>query len=327
MAASGSLKVLGIFGRTDSAGAAVPDLDQEELRLLTTGTVTSGLLRNALDQTANANAFQVRQNTGSDLNVKVGSGTTKRDLLVIPGTAAGQGFYVARLDAATLTVSVPAADSVNPARYGVYAFVDDAGYSGDASRAYVGISCIRGTPAGSPTTPGPLATWSAYYLLWEFQLAANATAVTNTILDSGSSIDQRRSALPAIGARGQVAYAEVTANQAGISTVVDLTSLTVTWNALANRRYLISGYVRALQNTSTGDVSCTITDGSNAVKANALQTAPAANYRMLEPKEVVTPGAGSVTRKLRMTTTAGTVDLSAAATAKSYIMVEDIGPV
>lgn len=195
MPATDSLKVIAIAGRTDSAGTAATDQDQEETRLLASAVIAPGYLPNMLNQSANPNAFRVRQNTGSDMNVKVGSGTTKVDGYAVQGTVAGQGTYIVRLDATTVTLSVPAADATNPARYGVYLFINDTAYGGTANRAYVGLSCIRGTPAGSPTTPGPLAAWSAYALLWEFQLAANATAVTNTILDAGTD-DRVASAVP-----------------------------------------------------------------------------------------------------------------------------------
>lgn len=199
MAAVHSLKVYAIGGRTDSAGAAQTDIDQEEFRMLVAAQMRPGITNNLTDRTVNSNAFRVRQNTGTDMNVLVGSGTSKVDgLVVASASTAGQGSYLVRLDATTVTVSVPATDPTNPARYGVYVFVDDAAYGGTASRAYAQISCIRGTPAGSPVTPGPLAAWHAWYLLWEFQLAAAATAVTNTILDSATSIDQRVTASSAL---------------------------------------------------------------------------------------------------------------------------------
>jgi hypothetical protein len=192
MAAVGSLKIIGIAGRTDSAGTAQTDVDQEELRLPIGAVLGPGLLPNQLDGTPNPNGFQVRQNTGADMNVKVGSTTTKVDAYVLRGTVAGQGSYIVRLDSAGLVVAVPATDGALAQRYGVFLFVDDAAYSGDASRAYAGVTCLRGTPNASPVTPAASAVWSAYALLWEFQLPAAATAVTNTILDSTSSpIDQR----------------------------------------------------------------------------------------------------------------------------------------
>jgi hypothetical protein len=56
----------------------------------------------------------VRQNTGADMNVVVGSTTTQRDVYVLRGNSAGQGAYIARLDSAGLVVSVPATDPSLP---------------------------------------------------------------------------------------------------------------------------------------------------------------------------------------------------------------------
>lgn len=193
MAAVGSLKVFAIGGRTDSAGVVqTTDIDQEEFRF---GAKYSGrrqgLVENMLTDVPNLNAFRVRQDTGANLAIKVGSGVAKVDGCVLRGTVAGQSNYVVRLDAVTLTSALTTTDATNPTRYGVYLFVDDAAYAGDASRAYAGISLLKGTPAGSPTTPAALAVWSASILLWEFQLPALATAITDTILDSASSFDRR----------------------------------------------------------------------------------------------------------------------------------------
>ena len=192
MAAVNSLKCFAIAGRTDNAGTAVTDIDQEELRLPLTALLRQGLLPNLLTGAPNVNGFRVRQNTGADMNLLIGSSTTKVDGYVLRGTVAGQGAYIARIDAATVgPIAVPATDPTNPARYGVYLWIDDAAYSGTAARAQANISCIRGTPAGSPTTPTALAVWSAWALLWEFQLPALAATVTNVILDSATSFDRR----------------------------------------------------------------------------------------------------------------------------------------
>jgi hypothetical protein len=194
MGAVHSLKILGIGGRTDSSGSAQNDVDQEELRLPIGALLRPGILPNLTDGTPNRNAFRVRQDTGANMNVKIGSGTTKVDGIVLRGTVAGQGSYIVRLDATTVTKTAPAADATNPKRYGVYVFVNDAAYSGTASRAYAEFEVLAGTAAPSPTTPGPRAEWSAYELLWEFQLAALATAVTDAILDNSNAIDQRQHA-------------------------------------------------------------------------------------------------------------------------------------
>lgn len=198
MPAVDSLKVAVIGARTDSAGVAQTDFDQEELRLMlaAAGRGPGVLPFNLNDRTTNANAFRVRQGTGSNMFVTVGSGDSKGDGAVLWGTVDGQGAYAVRLDSAGLSVSVPAADASLPRKYGVYLFVNDATYSGTASRAYAGISVVAGTAAASPTVPGPTATWSASLLLWSFQLAAAATAVTNTILDNTNAVDARTTADP-----------------------------------------------------------------------------------------------------------------------------------
>jgi hypothetical protein len=131
MAAQDNLKVLAIAG-TDASGAAtaVDDVDQEELRLPLGRSADARLPAEPVDPGANPNAFRVRQNTGTDMNLLVGSGTAKVDGYVLLGTVAGQGAYIIRLDATTKTVAVPATDATNPARYGVYAYIDDTAYSG-----------------------------------------------------------------------------------------------------------------------------------------------------------------------------------------------------
>lgn len=206
MAAVESLKCFAIANRTDSAGTVQVDTDWEELRMPLGALLRPGLLPNMLDGTPNPNGFRPRQNTGADMNLLVGSTTTKVDGYVLRSTVAGQGSYIVRLDAATKTLAVPATDPTNPARYGVYLYVDDVSYAGDAGRVYAGLSCIRGTPAGSPVTPTPLAVWSASVLLWEFQLPALAAAITNVILDSATSFDRRTTAdlLPQNFLEGQV---------------------------------------------------------------------------------------------------------------------------
>ena len=194
MGAVGSLKVFAIANRTDSAAAAAVDTDWEELRMgAKYASRRPGLLENLLDDTPNPNGYRPRQNTGADMNLLVGSTVTKVDGYVLRGTIAGQGSYVVRLDAATLTVSVPATDPALAQRYGVYMFIDEASYAGTGGgRAYAGISCLRGTTNASPVTPAASAVWSANVLLWEFQLPAAATAITNVILDSATSFDQRK---------------------------------------------------------------------------------------------------------------------------------------
>ena len=334
MAAQDNLKVATIFGRTASGSATgVPDLDQEEIRLLTTAMLRPGYTPNLIDQTTNLNAFKVRQDTGSNMQIKVGSGTSKADGYVLLGTVAGQGAYILRLDATTKTVTVPAADATNPRKYLVAAVIDDTAYSGTASRAYANVVCIAGTPATGNTSvvPSPLSTWSAYAPLWSFQLAANATAVTNTILDNAQGADLRAASRPAGGIGGKVASAVVNGggSQALSISNADVTSATVTFINPGNRVYKISalGTISGIASAITQALNInTGASGTGTVLIESNITTSVANIQHVHTPWVLhTPAAGSVSYHLTASVSSSTGTLLTAATKPAMILVEDVG--
>jgi hypothetical protein len=119
----------------------------------------------------------------------------------------------------------------------------------------------------------------------------------------------------------------VTADQNGITTVVDLTSLSVAFTAVNGRRYKTTLSGRVLQNTASATTNeMYITDGSNVqVQASTLSLGAAIfAQHMVVAIETIT--AGAVTRKGRLATNAGTVNLDVAANQPAFIVVEDIGP-
>lgn len=129
------------------------------------------------------------------------------------------------------------------------------------------------------------------------------------------------------GARGAIAGAQVTALQAGIGTAqTDLTGLSVTFNAVAGRRYRTTVSWLALNNTLTADIAAYISDGANTQKQQRTVTASAnsntAMYVVLEESGL----SGPITRKARARVTDGTVNMNAAPTLPAFITVEDIGP-
>jgi hypothetical protein len=321
MAAQDNLKCFAIAGRTASGAAtAVDDVDQEELRLPLTALLTPGYLPNLLTQAANPNAFRVRQNTGTDMNVLIGSGTTKVDGYVLLGGVAGQGAYAIRLDATTKAVAVPATDVTNPARYGVYAFIDDTAYSGDPSRAYANVTCIRGTPAGSPVTPTALAVWSASALLWEFQLPANATAVTNTILDAGT--DQRAPAGPAAVATVAQATASV-----GPFTVAETTVVSVTRPIKSTRAYRIS-YTFPCSCDVLAQIGVKLTDLSNTALITRSRVINSTSVpEQFTAVEYIT-GVTATGFRMRVVRQSGSgnVTLPMSATSPATLIVDDLGP-
>ena len=121
-------------------------------------------------------------------------------------------------------------------------------------------------------------------------------------------------------------------NQTGIgSSTTDVSSCSVTWTAVANRVYRISGIVPAYkQTTADGYVTLSITDSSNTAKrqtSNLVESAGSGENRTLSIVHFETGiAAGSQTRKLRITTSAGAGEITAGSTFFPNITVEDVGP-
>lgn len=126
---------------------------------------------------------------------------------------------------------------------------------------------------------------------------------------------------------GVMGYAQATAAQNGIGTsFTDVTSCTITFTAAANRRYKITGQVRAFQNTSTGAVQMAITDGSNNSLCSQIYNTAASTWCAPFASAIHTPAAGSFTYKLRILTSANTVNLDNSSATPAWILIEDIGP-
>lgn len=124
-----------------------------------------------------------------------------------------------------------------------------------------------------------------------------------------------------------IGYAQITANQTGITTITDITSLTVTFTAVAGRRYRISASAFLLS-TVAGDVSSLVIADGAGTQLNSSQI----DLRITDNirghiSHVVVPGAGSKTYKLRASRVSGSgnITVSAGASYPAYILVEDIG--
>jgi hypothetical protein len=126
-------------------------------------------------------------------------------------------------------------------------------------------------------------------------------------------------------AKGQMGYAEVTASQAGITTIVDLTSLTVTFTAISSRRYR-TRVVGSFLSSSSGDAArLQIWSASAEIEGSQHVLNIFGTEQFAEVLE--TGLSGSITRKARYERTVGTgsLTLSASATNRGFIVVEDIG--
>lgn len=120
-------------------------------------------------------------------------------------------------------------------------------------------------------------------------------------------------------------YAEVTANQAGITTEVDLTGLTVTVTVPAGRRIKITGHVGYFNDTVNGGFLLNIKEGATVLNRFISYETQASNGVTNHAEAVILPTAGTHTYKLTGTrAVVGTVTVEAAATIPSFILVEDI---
>lgn len=157
-----------IGARTDAAGAAVTDLSAEEARF-TAVLVSEGYL-------TSTGAFKVNAQDTPNMTVKVGSGTAKADYYCVAGDVAGQGNYLVRLDVATQTMTIDAADASQSRTDEIYLVVRDNAYDASA-RALPQLGYRKGDLGGA--NPGPDASWKASALLGRVAVAAAATTITN----------------------------------------------------------------------------------------------------------------------------------------------------
>lgn len=133
--------------------------------------------------------------------------------------------------------------------------------------------------------------------------------------------------LAATGPRGVLGYAQVVASQAGITTEVDLTGLSVAVTVAAGRRIRITGHAMFSGSVADNIAGFFINEGATRLQERGALCRPA-TWNMLAHAEVVlTPSAGAHTYKLRglLWGGSGTVTMYAAATGPAFILVEDIG--
>lgn len=127
---------------------------------------------------------------------------------------------------------------------------------------------------------------------------------------------------------GVIGVAAATSAQTGISAVTDLTGLTVTWTAVANRYYKATAQVVVEQMTGAGAPSIIIANGAGT-QLNQNQTSEPAgsDFVGLQCITYLTGlSAGSQTIKVRCQTTANTVNTASAATLPAVLIIEDMGP-
>jgi hypothetical protein len=129
---------------------------------------------------------------------------------------------------------------------------------------------------------------------------------------------------------GVQALTTKTSAQAPITTVADISGLSATYTAIANRRIRLSLTTFAFSSVGGDGIKAYITDSSNAVLATALYNSPTNAYAGSMPcSTVITPTAGSQTYKARMARVGGSGNVTQYADTVgeiNRIIIEDLGP-
>lgn len=138
---------------------------------------------------------------------------------------------------------------------------------------------------------------------------------------SGSSVVRTA----ALGPQGELGYAQVTANQGGITAIADLTNLTKQVTVGANRRIKITFHGEFASTLATDTVESYIFEGASQLQRCGRVVG--ATFDTHEFSITLTPSAGTHTYKARAAVTvgAGTATLNAAAGREAFLRIEDEG--
>ena len=123
---------------------------------------------------------------------------------------------------------------------------------------------------------------------------------------------------------GIVGLATVSSNFAPTSTASDFAS--VTFTAIANRYYKYSLIVPGADSDASRTLTIQLVDSANTAVNTGTQTLRGSGLLdLLSFTTIRTETAGSLTRKIRMSTSAGNASMCSA-TSIGFFLVEDIGP-
>lgn len=148
---------------------------------------------------------------------------------------------------------------------------------------------------------------------------------------SDATVAARLDRLDGLGLLGVKARATIATAQTGITTVEDLTNLSVSWSAVSSRLYRITWKFR-ITGTAANDLAAVyLTDASNGQADRSLHEIPALLPAYASVMSIgmhyATGLSGTITRKLRMERNVGSGSLSAYAsgTEIGFLVVEDVG--
>ncbi len=125
--------------------------------------------------------------------------------------------------------------------------------------------------------------------------------------------------------RGVMGYATSTSNPTVTTSVADVTDMSVTWTAVANRLYRVvfEGFVGV---TTASQSQFFFTDASNVTQDSWIHDIDAGEFNAICLMQLLTTTAGSKTVKLRAQTSAGTMTFYGTSSRQFSLIVEDLGP-
>jgi hypothetical protein len=125
------------------------------------------------------------------------------------------------------------------------------------------------------------------------------------------------------GQTRQLGYVSVTANQTGITTITDVTSLTLTFTPLTGQKIKLTAYLPYVTDTVAGDSLCaTINEGATVLGQSIQQSSVVGNCFIVIV--YLTPTAASHTYKVQLGrfTGTGTLTMNAGATFPAWFEAE-----
>jgi uncharacterized protein Veg len=173
------------------------------------------------------------------------------------------------------------------------------------------LSLIRNTGSGTLTSTAA-ATKPAFLLVQDIgPVGAPGEAVDSTTAP-----------------RGVMGYAQITTTSGGHTTLADISGLSVTWTAVAGRRYKTT--IDGMTTNGSGSTSneLRIRDGNSVTLSYSnvkIISGNAGAEHHVHCEYISVPGAGSVTHKMSISPSGGQADVMASSIRPSWILVEDIG--
>lgn len=305
-----------------SDGAGAVTYTANNWRTLLTNLFTEGIL--------GAGSFAVTERAlGANMTLDIAAGVA-----VLAGDdAAGQGNYLVEATETLSGATITTADATNPRIDVVGIQLRDPSEGGAAGRDCI-FSVVAGTAAASPSVP---ATPDSFLPLAQVLVPAAATSIedgdisdvrahstlAHEVVDTNNIVD-------AEVAKGVVAVASLTSSLTGLSTgsAVDITGLSATFTAAADRRYRTTVMLPRVSVIGTNtSVHLIIADGSGTQLQQSREAQTDGDLHERETFRIESGLSGSTTRKARITFAAGTSgSVLAFSDAPAYLVIEDVGP-